>query len=62
MKQFRKIGFILTLLMIGYHLYALDYDDLRFASNRFHYMQLVVMILIASSFLLGILKDRKPNS
>lgn len=62
MKQFRKIGFVLTLCLLGYHLYSLDYEDLRFATNRFHYMQLVVMTLIAISFLLGILKDRKPNS
>jgi hypothetical protein len=62
MKQFRKIGLVLTLCIMGYHLYSLDYEDLRFSTNRFHYMQLVVMVLIATNFLLGILKDRKPNS
>jgi hypothetical protein len=62
MKQFKKIGLALTLCLFGYHLYSLDYEDLRFTTNRFHYMQMVVMTLIAVSFLLGILKDRKPNS
>jgi hypothetical protein len=62
MKQFRKVGLVLALCLMGYHLYSLDYEDLRFTTNRFHYMQMVVMALIAVSFLLGILKDRKPNS
>lgn len=62
MKQFRKIGLVAALCILGYHLYSLDYEDLRFTTNRFHYMQLVVMTLIAVSFLLGILKDRNPNS
>ena len=61
MKTFRIIGFLATLALLGYHLFALDYEDLRFSTNRFHYMQMVAMSLIAVSFLLGILKDRNKN-
>jgi hypothetical protein len=61
MKTFRKIGLVVALALIGYHLVVLDYEDLRFSTNRFHYMQIVAMTLIAVSFLLGIIKDRKQN-
>jgi hypothetical protein len=61
MKTFRIIGLVAALALIGYHLFTLDYEDLRFSTNRFHYIQVGAMTLIAVSFLLGILKDRNPN-
>jgi hypothetical protein len=62
MKTFRIIGLVVALAIIGYHLFTLDYEDLRFNTNRFHYLQVGAMTLIAVSFLLGIIKDRKQNS
>lgn len=61
MKTVKIIGFLAAIALLGYHFLALDYEDLRFSTNRFHYMQMIAMSLIAVSFLLGVLKDRNPN-
>ncbi|WP_445452383.1 hypothetical protein [Flavobacterium sp. 25HG05S-40] len=59
MKTFKIVGLIACILLLGYHIFSLDYQDLRFKTNKFHYMQIVAMSLIAMTFLLGINKDRK---
>ncbi len=59
MKTFRTLGLVIALVIIGYHLFNIDYEDLRFKTNMTHYLGIFAMILVALSFLLGILKDKK---
>ncbi len=59
MKTFRIVAFIAALALIVFHLFNLDYQDLRFSTNSQHYLGIVAMTLVALSFLLGIIKDRK---
>lgn len=61
MKTFRIICLIACLALIGFHLYSIDYQDLRFKINAVHYLGIVAMILVGLSFLIGIIKDRKPK-
>jgi len=59
MKTFRIICLIACLLIIVYHFYNIDYEDLRFKTNKTHYLGIFAMVLVGMSFLLGIIKDRK---
>nr|WP_294776021.1 hypothetical protein [uncultured Flavobacterium sp.] len=61
MKTFRIICFIAALAIIVLHLFSLDYQDLRFSTNRTHYLGIVAMLFVALSFLLGIIKDRNQK-
>lgn len=61
MKTFRIIAFATALALIVFHLFSLDYQDLRFSTNGQHYLGIVAMILVALSFLIGIIKDRNSK-
>jgi len=58
MKNFRIVCLIACLAIIVFHFANIDYQDLRFRANKFHYMGIVAMLLVGTSFLIGILKDR----
>ena len=59
MKTFRKLALIAAIAIIGFHIYSLDFQDLRFQTNRTHYLGIFAMLLGALSFLLGIVKGKK---
>ncbi|MGV3696653.1 hypothetical protein [Flavobacterium sp.] len=59
MKTFRIVGLIVCMALIIFHIYSLDYEDLRFRANKLHYLQILVMLLVGMTFLLGVIKDRK---
>ncbi|MGC4039752.1 MAG: hypothetical protein QM710_02865 [Flavobacterium sp.] len=61
MKTFRIICLMACIIIIGFHLYSIDYEDLRFKTNATHYLGIFAMVLIGLSMLLGIIKDRKPK-
>ena len=61
MKTFRIFAFGAALTLIIFHLFNLDYQDLRFSTNKVHYLGIVAMTLVALSFLLGIIKDRNSK-
>jgi hypothetical protein len=61
MKNFRVICLALALLVLAFHIITLDFEDLRFRSNKSNYLGIVAMILVALSFLLGILKNVKKE-
>ncbi len=59
MKTFRIFALVACVLILGYHCYSLDYQDLRFRINKTHYLGILAMVLVGLSFVLGIIKDRK---
>ncbi|WP_284653827.1 hypothetical protein [Flavobacterium terrisoli] len=61
MKTFRIVAFIAALALLLLHVFSLDYQDLRFSTNRTQYLGIVAMTLVSLSFLLGIIKDRNSN-
>ncbi len=61
MKTFRIVAFVAALILLFFHIFRLDYQDLRFSTNKSHYLGIVAMILVALSFLMGIIKDRNSN-
>lgn len=58
MKTFRIICIIASAVIILYHFYSIDYEDLRFKTNGRHYMGIVAMLLVGTSMLLGVIKDK----
>lgn len=58
MKTFRIICLIVCVALIVFHLYSIDYEDLRFKTNASHYLGIFAMLLVGMSMLLGIIKDR----
>jgi hypothetical protein len=61
MKNFRIFCLVATLGIIVFHFTQIDYEDLRFRTNKFHYLGIVAMALVAGSFLIGVLKDRRKG-
>ncbi len=61
MKNFRIFCLIACIAIIVFHLINIDYQDLRFRVNKFHYLGIVAMLLVGMSFIIGILKDKKGN-
>jgi nitrate reductase gamma subunit len=61
MITFRIVAFIAALAIIVFHLFRIDYQDLRFSANSSQYLGIVAMTLVALSFLLGIIKDRNSK-
>jgi hypothetical protein len=59
MKTFRIICFIACIILLGFHVYSLDFEDLGFKTNRSPYLGILTMTLVGLSFLPGIIKDRK---
>jgi hypothetical protein len=58
MKTFKIAALILSLILITYNVYVIKQTDASFAENKFHYLNLVALLLVAVSFLLGVIKDR----
>jgi hypothetical protein len=61
MKNFNVFGLIGALIILGYHIFNLDYNDLRFHVNQNHYLGIIAMLLVATSFFIGIIKNKKNN-
>jgi ABC-type branched-subunit amino acid transport system permease subunit len=61
MKTFRIVVLIAALTLIVIHLLSLDFQDLRFTTNRASYIGIMAMTLVALNFLLGIIKDRNSK-
>lgn len=59
MKTFRIICLLACIALLVFHIISIDYEDLRFKTNKLHYLQIVVMLLVGMTFLLGVIKDRK---
>ena len=62
MKTVRLFGLVVAVLLIGYHIFSLDFEDLRFSTNKRHYLGIVAMVLVSLSFLIGVIKDRHKNN
>ncbi|MDI9257048.1 hypothetical protein [Flavobacterium sedimenticola] len=62
MKNFRIVCLIVCVVLIGFHLFSLDFQDLRFSKNKAHYLGILAMVLVGLSFVLGIIKDRKKDN
>ncbi len=58
MKNFKIVCLIACIAIIIFHLINIDYQDLRFRANKFHYLGIVAMFLVALNFIIGIIKDR----
>ena len=50
MKNINVFGLIGALIILGYHIFNLDYNDLRFHVNQNHYLGIIAMLLVATSF------------
>lgn len=61
MKNINVFGLIGALIILGYHIVNLDYNDLRFHVNKNHYLGIIAMLLVATSFFIGIIKNKKNN-
>ena len=61
MKTFRIICLLACLVILGYHVYDLDYHDLGFKNNKSQYLGIFAMVMVGLSFLLGIIKDFKSK-
>lgn len=46
---------------MGYHIINLDYNDLRLHVNKNHYLGILAMLLVATSFFIGIIKNKKKD-
>ena len=58
MKIFRIICFLGCILIIGFHIYSLDYENLSFKTNDTHYLGIVAMLFLGFSILMTLIKDR----
>jgi hypothetical protein len=59
MKTLKIVCFIACIILLGFHVYSLDFEDLSFKTNRSPYLGILAMTLVGLSFLLRIIKDRK---
>ncbi|MGL2967613.1 hypothetical protein [Flavobacterium sp. XGLA_31] len=57
MKKFKTFGLIVAVILIAFHIYNIDFDDLGFLNNKTEYLGILAMSLVACSFLLGLIKD-----
>ena len=61
MKKFRLFGLAVAIILIAFHIYNIDFDDLSFLNNIIEYLGILAMTLVAGSFMLGVVKDRKKE-
>ena len=59
MKTFRIICLLACLVILGYHVYDLDYHDLGYKNNKNHYFNIFLMLMLSIGNLLSILEDNK---
>ncbi len=59
MKKFRLFGLAVAIILIAFHIYNIDFDNLSFLNNKTEYLGIVAMTLVAGSFLLGVIKEGK---
>ena len=61
MKTFRIICLLACLVILGYHVYDLDYHDLGFKNNKNHYFGIFLMLMLSIGNLLSILEYKKSK-
>ena len=52
MKTFRIICLLACLVILGYHVYDLDYHDLGYKNNKNHYFNIFLMLMLSIGNLL----------
>ena len=61
MKTFRIICLLACLVILGYHVYDLDYHDLGFKNNKNHYFSIFLMLMLSIGNLLSIIGYKKSK-
>ncbi len=61
MKAFRIFCLLACVVILGFHIYNLDYNDLRFKTNESHYFGIFAMLFVSIGFVSGVIKDRKDK-
>jgi formate hydrogenlyase subunit 3/multisubunit Na+/H+ antiporter MnhD subunit len=61
MKTFRIFFLLACIVILGFHIYSLDYEDLRFKTNEPHYFGIFAMLFVGVRFLLVVVKDIKSK-
>ena len=61
MKYIHKICFATTIVIIVFHIFNLNYSDLTSDENTNHYLGILAMVLLATSFIFGFLEKNENN-
>jgi hypothetical protein len=61
MNTVRKICLVATILIIVFHFYSLDYYELTSDKNTNHYLGILGMLLLATSFIFGFLEKNEDK-
>lgn len=61
MNTVRKICLVATIVIIVFHLYSLDYNELTSNKNTNHYLGILAMGFVGTSFFFGFLEKNEDK-